>query len=78
MDWDPTTSISNTLSKLLIVSTLSSSIKSRAITKLSELPTPMFAVDTIPTSAKFLRPLVWTRLLTGVFNSLHSIGLLIV
>ena len=27
-----------------------------------------FAVDVIPVSAKFLRPLVWSRLLIGVFE----------
>ena len=34
-----------------------------------------FAVDVIPVSAKFLRPLVWSRLLIGVFEFWYVIGL---
>ena len=61
-----------------MVSTLSSSKRSRTIVNAVVLPIPAFAVEDIPRSPKFLRPLVWTRLLTGVLNSLHSIGLLTV
>jgi len=63
-------------SKLLIVSTLFSSIKSSARTSVEEsVLTPTFVVDVIPTSAKFFNPVVWSNLLTGFIKSSYVIEL---
>jgi len=69
-DLPSTVSISNAKSKLLIVSTLFSSIKSKASTSVKlDVVIPALVVDVSPTSAKFLRPEVWSSLFTGLIKS---------
>ena len=73
------TSTSWTKSKVSIASTLFSVVKSLIIVEESTtavLPTP--TKELIPTSAKFLRPDVWSNLLTGLTDSWYDIGLWIV
>ena len=36
---------------------------------------PQVVVEVIPVSAKFFNPLVWSKLLTGVFKFWYVIGL---
>ena len=63
-------SISIAKSKLLIVSTLFWSIKSRARTSVkADVVIPTFVIEVIPTSAKFFNPVVWSNLLTGFTKS---------
>ena len=67
-----------TKSKLLILSTLCSVIKSLDKTKLEIDDIPDTAVDVIPVSEKFLRPVVCNNLFTGSIRSVYAIGLCIV
>ena len=70
LDLPFTVSISLAKSKLLIVSTRFWSIKSSARTSVKlDVVTPAFVEDVIPTSAKFLSPVVWSNLLTGFTKS---------
>ena len=62
-------SVSITKSRLLIVSTRFSVIKSLDNTKLETDDIPDVAVDVIPVSEKFFSPVVWTNLLTGSMRS---------
>ena len=62
-------SVSITKSRLLIVSTRFSVIKSLDNTKLETDDIPDVAVDVIPVSEKFFSPVVWTNLLTGSIRS---------
>ena len=71
-------STSTAKSKLLIVSTLSSVIKSLLMNKTPSELIPDLAVEVIPVSAKFFSPLVWTSLLTGSIISSNVCGLWIV
>ena len=76
-DLPPKVSTSRAKSKLLIVSTLFWSIKSSARTSVKlDVVTPALVVDVMPTSAKFLRPEVWSNLFTGLIKSSYVIGLL--
>ena len=68
-------SVSITKSRLLIVSTLFSVIKSLDNIKLEIDDIPEVAVDVIPVSAKFFNPVVWTNLLTGSIISVYVTGL---
>ena len=73
------TSTSWTKSKVSIASTLFSEVKSLMMVDESttiSVPTPIKEV--IPTSAKFLSPVVWTNLFTGLTIFWYSIGLWIV
>ena len=71
-----TISSSTTLSKLLIVSTRFSEIKSYMTVNPSlVLSKPALTEDDIPVSAKFFNPLVWTKLSTGACWSLYVIEL---
>ena len=78
MDVSPDVSTSTVKSKLLMVSTLLSPRISTKVTVNSEedaAPTEVsFRISVV---AKFLRPLGWTRLLTGLTMSFHSCLLLI-
>ena len=69
-DLPSTVSISKAKSKLLIVSTRFSSMKSKARTSVKlDVVIPALVVDVNPTSAKFLRPEVWSNLFTGLIKS---------
>ena len=73
------TSTSWAKSKVSIASTLFSEVKSLIIVDEStdtSVPTP--TEEVIPTSAKFLSPVVWTNLFTGLTIFWYSIGLWIV
>ena len=65
-------------SKLSIASTLFSDVKSLIIIDESTLVVVLSPADVeIPTSAKFLRPVVCNNLFTGLTNVWYSIGLCI-
>ena len=71
------TNVSLPWSKLNNVSTLRFSIISRLTKLWSVTAIDTLVVDVIPVSAKFLVPTVWTKLLTGLSNFFHSMGLCI-
>ena len=71
-------SVSTARSKLLIVSTLLSVIRSLANIITDAVEIPDLAVEVIPVSAKFLRPLVWSNLFTGSTRLSNVTGLWIV
>ena len=78
-DWFPETLTSLARSKFLIVSTLSSLIKSNVlVTETADDPIESLDPEVIPVSAKFFNPAVCNKLLTGDLKSSNSIGLIIV